>query len=128
MSTTRLISRPSSIPKTRWTKMVRLLRYLTKVASIREFSLSSTILHLDYLKEHRKGYHTTLLMEGTLNQRLCEIDNEAKTMVENIISRLADERGIDENLKARDMLRWVAEMNNIKVSAEEIVLREVVYV
>ena len=38
------------------------------------------------------------------------------------------ERGIDENLKARDMLRWVAEMNNIKASAEEIVLREVVYV
>ena len=37
-------------------------------------------------------------------------------------------RGIDEDLKARDMLRWVAEMNNIKASAEEIVLREVVYV
>ena len=51
-----------------------------------------------------------------------------KTMVETIISRLADERGVDEDLKARDMLRWVAEMNNIKVSAEEIVLREVVYV
>ena len=67
-------------------------------------------------------------MEGTLNQRLFEIDIEAKTMVETIISRLADERGVDEDLKARDMLRWVAEMNNIKVSAEEIVLREVVYV
>ena len=37
-------------------------------------------------------------------------------------------RGIDENLKTRDMLRWVAEMNNIKASAEEIVSREVVYV
>ena len=85
-------------------------------------------LHLEYLKAHRKGYHTTLLMEGTLNQRLYEIDIEAKTMVETIISRLADERGVDEDLKARDMLRWVAEMNNIKVSAEEIVLREVVYV
>ena len=85
-------------------------------------------LHLEYLKAHRKGYHTTLLMEGTLNQRLFEIDIEAKTMVETIISRLADERGVDEDLKARDMLRWVAEMNNIKVSAEEIVLREVVYV
>ncbi|MBR2000293.1 MAG: TnpV protein [Lentisphaeria bacterium] len=35
--------------------------------------------------------------------------------------------GIDENLKSRDMLRWVAEMNNIKASAEEIVLREVIY-
>ena len=85
-------------------------------------------LHLEYLKAHRKGYHTTLLTEGTLNQRLCEIDFEAKTMLESIISRLAAERGVDENLKARDMLRWVAEMNNIKASAEEIVLREVIYV
>ena len=85
-------------------------------------------LHLEYLKAHRKGYHTTLLMEGTLNQRLYEIDLEAKTMVETIIPRLAAERGIDEDLKARDMLRWVAEMNNIKAGAEEIVLREVVYV
>ena len=49
-------------------------------------------------------------------------------MIETIIFRLAAERGIDEDLKARDMLRWVAEMNNIKASAEEIVLREVVYV
>ena len=69
-----------------------------------------------------------LLSEGTLNQRLFEIDVEAKTMVESIITLLAAERGIDENMKARDMLRWVAEMNNVKASAEEIVLREVVYV
>ena len=85
-------------------------------------------LHLKYLKEHRKGRYTNLLSEGTLNQRLYEIDVEAKTVVESIITRLADERGIDEDLKARDMLRWVAEMNNIKASAEEIVVREVVYV
>ena len=49
-------------------------------------------------------------------------------MMESIIPRLAAERGIDENLKARDMLGWVAEMNNIKASAEEIVLREVIFV
>ena len=85
-------------------------------------------LHLKYLKEHRKGSYTNLLLEGTLNQRLYEIDLEAKQMVESIITRLADERGIDEDLKAHDMLRWVAEMNNIKASAEEIVLREVIFV
>ena len=85
-------------------------------------------LHLEYLKAHRKGCYTNLLSEGTLNQRLYEIDVEARTMVETIIRRLAAERGVDENLKARDMLRWVTEMNNIKTSAEEIVLREVVYV
>ena len=84
--------------------------------------------YLDYIKNHRRGRYTTLLTEGKLNARLHEIDLEANEMLETIIPRLADERGIDENLKARDMLRWVAEMNNIKASAEEIVLREVVLV
>ncbi len=84
--------------------------------------------YLDYIKNHRRGRYTTLLTEGKLNALLHEIDLEANEMLETIIPRLADERGIDENLKARDMLRWVAEMNNIKASAEEIVLREVVLV
>ena len=84
--------------------------------------------YLDYIKNHRRGRYTTLLTEGTLNARLHEIDLEATEMLDSIIPRLATERGIDENMKARDMLRWVAEMNNIKASAEEIVLREVVLV
>ena len=65
--------------------------------------------------------------ESKLNARLHEIDLEAKEMLDSIIRRLATERGIDENLKSHDMIRWVAEMNNIKASAEEIVLREVIY-
>ena len=85
-------------------------------------------MHLDYIKQHRRGRYTTLLTEGKLNARLHEIDLEANEMLDSIIPRLAAERGIDEDLKARDMIRWVAEMNNIKASAEEIFLREVVYV
>ena len=85
-------------------------------------------LHLAFIKKHRRGTYTTLLTEGTLNARLHEIDLEANRMLETIITCLASERGIDENLKARDMLRWVAEMNNIKASSEEIVLREVINV
>ena len=85
------------------------------------------LLHLDYIKEHRKGRYTTLVSECRLNEYLHKIDLEAKEMLETIVLRLATERGIDEDLKARDMLRWLAEMNNIKASAEEIVLKEVVY-
>ena len=84
-------------------------------------------MHLDYIKNHRRGRYTTLLTEGKLNARLHEIDLEANKMLETIIPLLAAERGIGENLKARDMLRWIAEMNNIKASAEEIVLKEVIY-
>ena len=85
-------------------------------------------MHLDYIKQHRRGRYTTLLTEGRLNARLHEIDLEANEMLETLIPRLAAERGVDEDLKSHDMLRWVAEINNIKASAEEIVLREVVYV
>ena len=84
-------------------------------------------MHLDYIKNHRRGRYTSLLTEGKLNARLHDIDLEAKEMLESIIPLLAAERGIGENLKARDMLRWIAEMNNIKASAEEIVLKEVIY-
>ena len=85
-------------------------------------------IHLDYIKQHRRGRYTTLLTEGKLNARLHKIDLEVNKMLETTITCLAAERGIDENLKSHDMLRWVAEMNNIRASAEEIVLREVVLV
>ena len=84
-------------------------------------------MHLVYIKQHLRGRYTTLLTEGKLNARLHEIDLEAKEMLESIIPSLAAERNIDEDLKARDMLRWAAEMNNIKANAEEIVLKEVIY-
>ena len=85
------------------------------------------LLHRDYIKQHKRGKYTTLLTEGRLNSYLHEIDVQANSMVEAIVANLARERGIDEELKASDPLKWVAEMNNIKASAEEIVLREVVY-
>ena len=84
-------------------------------------------LHLSYIKQHKRGTYTTLLSEGRLNAHLHEIDVQAASMVEAIVANLARERGIDEELKASDTLKWVAEMNNIKASAEEIVLREVIY-
>ncbi len=84
-------------------------------------------MHLVYIKQHRRGRYTTLLTEGKLNAHLHEIDIEANEMLDAIIPRLAAERGIDEKLKTRDMLIWVAEMNNIKAIAEEIVLQEVIY-
>ena len=86
------------------------------------------LLHRDYIKQHKRGAYTTLLTEGKLNAHLHEIDVQANEMVEAIVANLARERGIDEELKTRDMLKWVAEMNNIKASAEEIVLMKVIFV
>ncbi|MBR2906505.1 MAG: TnpV protein [Clostridia bacterium] len=84
-------------------------------------------LRLDFMKKHRRGTYTTLLTEGRLNEYLHAIDIQANELLDDIIPRLAQERGIDEVLKAHNALQWTAEMNHIKASAEEIVLQEVVY-
>ena len=84
-------------------------------------------MHLDYIIKHRRGRYTSLLTECRLNEYLHEIDLQAHEMLDRTVSRLAHERGTDEDLKARDPLRWVGEMNNVKACAEEIVLREVIF-
>ena len=84
-------------------------------------------LRLEFMKKHRRGMYTTLLTEGRLNPYLHDIDIQAHELLDNIILRLAKERGIDESLKVHTPLQWTAEMNNIKASAEEIILQEVVY-
>jgi len=67
------------------------------------------------------------LVKAKLNTYLHEIDIQAHSMLDDIIANLARERGIDEELKATNVLKWVAEINNIKANAEEIVLREAIY-
>lgn len=84
-------------------------------------------MRLDFLKKHRRGTYTTLLTEGRLLAHLSAIDQEARSQVEFLTAELAKKRGIDENLKANNTLLWVREMNNCKASAEEAVLREMIY-
>ena len=84
-------------------------------------------LRLDFMKKHRRGTYTTLLSEGRLNEYLHAIDIQAHELLDDIIPRVAQEHGVDEDLKAHNALQWTAEMNNIKTSAEEIILKEVVY-
>ena len=84
-------------------------------------------LRLDFIKKHRKGFYTTVLMDGTLNAHLHEIDEQAKEMVHRITADLAKARDINEALKSTDQLRWVAEMNNCKAAAEESVLNDLIY-
>ena len=84
-------------------------------------------MRLDFLKNHRKGTYTTLLMSCKLNEHLYEIEQAAKQQLDLAISQIAVERGITEELKAINPMRWVQEMNNAKKCAEEMVLNEIVY-
>ena len=83
-------------------------------------------MHLDYLKQHRRGRYSALLGEGRLNAYLAEVDEQAQEMLTSLTVELVKTQGIDEHLKATDQMRWVQAMNNVRNSAEETVMRELI--
>ena len=83
-------------------------------------------MHLEYLKQHRRGRYSALLGEGRLNAYLADVDEQAQKMLTSLTVELAKSHGIDEHLKATDQMRWVQMMNNVRSSAEETVMRELI--
>ena len=83
-------------------------------------------MHLDYLKQHRRGRYSALIGEGRLNAYLSEIDEQAHEMLSSLTVELAKTQGIDEHLKATDQIRWVQMMNNVRSSAEKAIMRELI--
>ena len=84
-------------------------------------------LYLDFIKTHRQGTYTTLLTEGRLNEHLHNIDEQVREQVNLLIAQTAERMSVNDELKATDPMHWVQMMNSIKASAEEIVLREVIF-
>ena len=85
-------------------------------------------LRLEYLKKHKKAEYTILFMDNKLNEHLEEIQETAKKRVEEIIKSLKEQSNLTEEMKNSDQLYWVGMMNNFKNQAEEIVLKELIYV
>ena len=85
-------------------------------------------MRLNYLKEHKKAEYSIMLLEGTLNTHLKEIQETATTRVEQIIKQLKEKSNLTEEMKNTDVLYWVGTMNSIKAQAEEIIYNELIYV
>jgi len=83
-------------------------------------------MHLDYIKQHRRGRYSALLGEGRLNAYLADVDEQAHEMLTSLTVELAKAQGIDEHLKSTDQMRWVQMMNNARSSAEETIMRELI--
>ena len=86
-------------------------------------------LRLQYLKEHRRGLYTELMMFGNLKEHLADIDITANNRVKAIIKQFAEKENVPVHYDGKmDQLEWVGLMNNFKNRAEEIVFSELIYV
>lgn len=81
----------------------------------------------NYLKEHRKAAYRNLLLNGELNEHLHKVDVECEQRMEVLVRQMQEQQGVTEQLKAENQMQWVGMMNNIRQTAEEVVLQEIVY-
>ena len=83
--------------------------------------------HLNYLRENKRVLLSNLQISGKLNIYLADIDKQAEEMCSRLVKQMADREDITEQLKAENQMEWVRQMNNIRIRANEIVLRELMY-
>lgn len=85
------------------------------------------MLRKEFLKEHRPTRYQYLLMNGKLTGHLNAVDQEAREQVEVLMKQMSKQLVVTEELKSKNQMEWVREINNIKSVAEESVLQELIY-
>ena len=85
------------------------------------------IMRKQFLKEHRSARYQYLVLTGKLTEHLNQIDKEVSEKVEILMEQMAEQWGVTEELKMQDQMEWVRRMNNIQATAEEIALKEIIY-
>ena len=86
------------------------------------------IMRKQFLKEHRSARYQYLVLTGKLTEHLNQVDKEVREKVEILMEQMAEQWGVTEELKMQDQMEWVRRMNNIQATAEEIALKEIIYI
>ena len=85
------------------------------------------IMRKQFLKEHRSARYQYLVLTGKLTEQLNQVDKEAREKVEMLMEQMAEQWGVTEELKMQDQMEWVRRKDNIQAIAEEIALKEIIY-
>lgn len=81
--------------------------------------------YLRILKEKHPGHYLALRVKDELNEELIRIDKELNRRYETLIEQYKESRNIAEELKKQDQMKWVQEMNSIRVMVEEMLINEI---
>lgn len=85
------------------------------------------MLRRSFLRNHKQALYTGMMLEDTLNRHLEQVDKEATMLLEKLMTQMMQEQGLTEELKSSNQMLWVQQMNNLRQSAEEVVLKELIY-
>lgn len=82
----------------------------------------------EYTMEYERHRYFEMVLAGTWNEYLHEVDEECYRELEMAVKRIKEKEGITENLKNENPMLWVGKVKNIMARAEEEILREIIYV
>ena len=85
------------------------------------------IMRKQFLKEHRSARYQYLVLTGKLTEQLNQVDKEAREKVEMLMEQMVEQWGVTEELKMHEQMEWVRRNENIQAIAEEIALKEIIY-
>ena len=86
-------------------------------------------MRLAYLKEHKKALYTTLLTKDVLTNHLISVSKNSEDLLNTLMeSYKKSEEKLAEKSKETNQLEWAKLMNNYKITAEEIILKEYIFI
>ena len=83
-------------------------------------------LRRDYLKNHRNSTYQVMLLQNTSGEHLLEVDKAAREREGVILKQLEEKEPLPD--KEKDQMAWVRAANQHRAIAEEIILKELIYV
>ena len=84
-------------------------------------------MRLEYLKKNHQTWLNRMMLEGTLNDHLHQIDLQCQERYDTLMEGYKRCWEITEELKARDQMKWVQLMNLAKAEAESNIVREIIF-
>ena len=84
--------------------------------------------HYNFLKKNNPTVINVMRLNGTLEQYLTNLDQNAQEMFELLTKQYAELEGITEEMKAKNQMKWVSQINSIKARAIDVVNAELIYI
>ena len=84
--------------------------------------------HYNFLKKNNPTVINAMRLNGTLEQYLTDLDQNAREMFELLTKQYVGLEGITEELKAENQVEWLQQMNSIKARVIGIVNAELIYI
>ena len=86
-------------------------------------------MRLVYLKEYKKALYTSLLMKEELTNHIISVSKSSEDLLNTLMEsyKKSDER-LSEKSKKINHFEWAKLMNNYKNTAEEIILKEYIFI